>query len=258
MKEKEFKILLSIAEQTAILAGNFLKKQRNQVNVVTSSIGKDIKILADSKTEEIIIKNLQRKTAIPILGEERGMIKKSASINEPCWVVDPLDGTVNYHRGIPISNVSIGLYHRDEFILGVIYDFNRDELFRGIVGIGAWINDLPIKVSSIAKINEAVICTGFPVSMNLSKENIGSFVSKVQRYKKIRMIGSAALSLAYVASGRVDVYYENNIKLWDVAAGIALVKAAGGIVRQGTKNKKDNVLEYVLASNKLLSGRIEI
>ncbi len=256
MKENEFKILLSIAEQTAILAGNFLKKQRDLVNVVTSSIGKDIKISADLRTEEVIIENLQQKADIPILSEEQGMIKESAGTNELCWVVDPLDGTVNYHRGIPMSNVSIGLCYRDEFILGVIYDFNRDELFRGIVGIGAWINDLPIRVSSVEKINEAIICTGFPVSMNLSKENIGSFVNKVQRYKKIRMIGSAALSLAYVASGRVDVYYENNIKLWDVAAGIALVRAAGGIVWQS--NKKDNILEHVLASNKSLSGQIEI
>ncbi|HIF10878.1 MAG TPA: inositol monophosphatase, partial [Sneathiellales bacterium] len=115
-------------------------------------------------------------------------------------------------------------------VLGVVYDFNRDELFTGIVGRGAQCNGLAIRPSSTQRQQEAVLGTGFPVSRDFAASALREFIEQIRNFRKVRLLGSAALSLSYVACGRLDVYTEENIMLWDVAGGCALVKAAGGRV----------------------------
>lgn len=214
---------------------------------------RDIKIVADTKIESLIIEKLLSNSEYPVLAEESGVTRQSKpGINEKDyrWIVDPLDGSLNFSRGIPICCVSIALWDGSNPLLGVIYDFNRNEVFTGIVGSDAWLNDNPIRVSMVSEKSKAVICTGFPVSTSFSDESLREFVKSAQEYKKVRMIGSAALSLAYVSCGRVDCYRENDIKIWDVAAGLALVLASGGSVKFAP-SVSENILR-VEASNGVL------
>ena len=176
---------------------------------------------ADLNSESLVLSRL--KGSFPVLSEESGGERHSG----PTWIVDPLDGTVNYFRGIPNCCVSIALWDREP-ILGVVYDFNRHELFAGIADEGITLNGQPITVSPIDQKNKAICFTGFPVATSFEDGALTEFVGLVRGYKKVRLLGSAALSLAYVACGRGDVYRERDIRLWDVAAGLALVKAAGG------------------------------
>ncbi len=228
----ELRAWLEVAEQAARLAGELLVPGKGSGAIVTAEVGRDVKLAADRESEECIIRVLQERSGFPILSEERGNIDGKDLDQGLRWVVDPLDGSLNYLRGIQLSCVSIGLWDEDEPLLGAVYDFNRDEMFTGIVGAGAWFSGAPIRVGSARELSQAVLCTGFPVSTDFSSEALVGFAEQVRKYKKIRLLGSAALSLAYVAAGRADAYCERDIKFWDVAAGLAIVRAAGGhIVR---------------------------
>ena len=147
--------------------------------------------------------------------------------------------------------ISIALWRGMHPLLGVVYDFNRDETFAGIDGKGAWLNGRPIRVSDVVKTSKAVVCTGFPISTDFSKEGLVHFVQTVKRFKKIRMLGSAALSLAYVSCGKADCYQEDDIRIWDVAAGIVLVKAAGGAIEMRPSGK-GNAFHVRAAGNRSL------
>jgi myo-inositol-1(or 4)-monophosphatase len=238
---------LSIAEKAAQMAGAFLAESRESARRVTSSSGRDIKIEADRLSEEIILRYLQEQSTFSILSEECGLLKTlSGSVkNDLTWVVDPLDGSLNYSKGIPICCVSIGLWRCEEPLIGAVYDFTNGELFSGIAGQGAWLNGESIAVSNTARTKEAILCTGFPVKTDFSPDALNIFVKQVSEYKKIRLIGSAALSLAYVASGRVDAYMERDIMIWDIAGGVAIVLGAGGLVSLRPSN---NALAYIVCA----------
>lgn len=216
---------LDLATRAARQAGEFLRGYDRQAIVVLSEEGKDIKIGPDKESERLLIDRLTAESPFSILSEEEGSIER----DDAClWVIDPLDGSLNFLRGMPSCCVSIALCRGSTPLLGVIYDFNRDELFSGIVGEGAWLNDRPMHVSAVPERARAVLCTGFPSQSSFSTGALATFLERVQAFKKVRLLGSAALSLAYVACGRVDAYTERGIKWWDVAAGVALVQAAGG------------------------------
>lgn len=205
-------------------AGEYLNSQKNSKKEILSEIGRDIKLEIDQNTEKLIRGDLQS-TGIEVLGEEFGG-GKPASMQ---WVIDPLDGTANYFRGIDQCCVSIALLNRSEALIGIIYNFNTNEIYSAVKGHGAFLNDLPIKVSDITEKNKASLTTGFPASESL--ESSMEFLEGLKEWKKIRMFGSAALSCAYVASGKCDFYAEKGIYLWDFAAGICLVQEAGGNVK---------------------------
>lgn len=211
-----------LAKRVALDVGIFLNNQVHKR--IDSEVGKDIKLELDRTAEEMIIDAISLEFDYPILSEEIGLTRKNKP-NEEYWVIDPIDGTLNFSRDNPLCCISIALWVEKEPIFGVIYDFNREELFSGYIGSGAWLNDIKLEPSNKKKKSQSILATGFPTYMNDDEETLKSFISNIQEYKKIRMIGSAALSLAYVASGRFDSYIENNIKLWDVAAGIAINKA---------------------------------
>ena len=217
--------LLDIAKKAAIDAADLIKKSKNII--INKSKGKDIKLQSDLDSENIVIKILKENSGFDIISEEYGFLKGEFN-SDLKWIIDPLDGSLNFSRNLPLCCISIALWKDNNPLLGVIFDFNSDLLYSGIVGEGAWCNQTPIKVSDINEKSNSIMCTGFPVYSSFDNESLSNFISNIQDYKKIRLLGSAALSLAFVANGSVEVYKENNIAIWDVAAGLAIVKAAGG------------------------------
>jgi len=217
---------LETAKIAAVAAGDFL--ENNFDPQIDSEYGKDIKLSYDKKSEKIII-DILKETGIPILSEECGEIE--GSLMGLKWIVDPLDGTANYWKGAKdLSCVSIALWKDKEPILGVVNRYHVNELFSGIVGEGAWLNDVLIHVSNTKDIGSAFFITGFPVNRDYGSDSLYEFVSNVQRFKKVRMLGAAAIMGSFVAAGRADAYHEKQIMLWDIAASSAIVKAAGGYI----------------------------
>jgi len=220
------RLLRVVAKRAALCAGQFLEEGKG-MNIVCAQ-GKDIKLAADLESEGIIVEILQRDNDIAILSEESGVISKDSSDKDLIWIVDPLDGTYNYYNKIPFCCVSIALWRGTAPLLGVVYDFKHREMFDGIVSGTAYLNDKPIQVSSRNQRGEAFLGTGFPVKSDYSGDQINDWAASVYKFRKARLLGSAALSLGYVASGRLDAYQEEGIMHWDVAAGLAIVAAAGG------------------------------
>lgn len=216
---------LQIAKSAALLAGEFLLESKGSDLNILSNKGRDLKLQLDIDTENIIKNYISAHSNYSILGEETG---PSDYLHEYFWVVDPLDGTSNFLRGIPISCVSIALMKDMIPILGVIYDFNHKDLYFGHKESKAYINDKEIRVSSLSKKSESTLVTGIPAKTNYSDAEFHQLISTFQVWKKIRMIGSAAMAAVYVAAGKAETYQENGIFLWDVAAGAAIVMAAGG------------------------------
>jgi myo-inositol-1(or 4)-monophosphatase len=220
--------LLTIAQSTAVYVGRVLSERQATWAHAERSSDHDIKLVGDRGAEAIAVAQLMRGTDISVFSEEAGLIGPSGG--ELLWVLDPLDGSANYARDVPLCCVSIALCRGQEPLLGVIYDFNRDEMFSGIVGVGAHLNGTAIAVSSVAQKSRAILATGFPAALDYGTGVLDGYIRAAQEFHKVRSLGTAALMLAYVAAGRFDVYREHNVRFWDVAAGMALVRAAGGSI----------------------------
>ena len=216
--------LKQLAIKAAREAGEYLLKNKTAKKEIFSEQGRDIKLEIDRSTEKLIRTSL-KESDISILGEEYG----GASSDGLVWVIDPIDGTANYFRGLDQCCISIALMDGNQALLGIIYNFNTNELFHAQHEQGAFFNDLPISVSDISEKNKASLTTGFPASESI--ESSLDFLDGLKEWKKIRMFGSAALSCAYISSGRCDAYIEKGVYLWDFAAGICLVNEAGGRVQ---------------------------
>ena len=215
--------LKNLAQKAALKAGAFLNENKLKKKEVFKEEGRDIKLIIDQDAEKLIRSSLQEAN-IQVLGEELG---GDLSL-EKFWVIDPIDGTANYFRGLDQCCISIALMEGNESLIGVIYNFNTNELYSAVKGKGAFLNNKPISVSDISQRKKASLTTGFPASESL--ESSMEFLQNLKEWKKIRMFGSAALSCAYVASGKCDFYAEKGVYLWDFAAGICLVEEAGGRV----------------------------
>ena len=241
-----FDIYLSMASSAALKAGEFLLSSKDKVNIIKTELGRDIKLLADEEAERLIRYELNNSN-IPVLGEELGL---DISSNEFLWVVDPLDGTANYNRDIPISCVSIALLENKNPILGVIYDFNNNHLYKGGIYADATINNKKIKVSSITDLSRATLMTGLPVNTDYSSKSMQSLIYDFKNWKKVRMIGSAAIASIYVASGKADFYKEIGTNIWDVAAGVAIARSAGGNADIKNMNERFS-LDIAISNGKL-------
>ena len=239
-----FNIALGVVKEGA----SIFTKNISKYNQLEKNIGREVKIRADKELNKILVGELNKLTSFNIVSEEgnENIIHK----NEYNWILDPLDGSLNYMRGIPMYCISLALWKGFEPVLGVIYDLTKDDIYHGIIGGEAFKNDMKIMVSKISRFSDAVLCTGFPVNFSYTENKIIEFANNVKKYKKIRLFGSAALSLSFVASGKTDAYIEENIMIWDVAAGIAIVKAAGGQVNF-TNGRLNNSL-IVRATNNFL------
>ena len=217
---------LGIAKKAALISGTFLKENFSQHNEASFDDGREIKLKIDIESEKLILRILKENSDIPILSEESGV---SEDLGQTYWVVDPLDGSSNYYRKIRICAVSIALIHEDKPILGVINDFMNDDLYYGSKNEGAFCNDVQIKVSSTNAANKGTIMSGIPAKRVYSNEEFTSMIELFQEWKKVRMIGSAAVANLYVADGRADCYEEKDTFIWDVAAGAIIVEEAGGL-----------------------------
>lgn len=216
---------LELAKQAAKQAGDFLRK-REDIHVDMLE-GKDIKLSSDKMSEKIIMDVLSE-SEIPILSEEYGL---KGEKGDCYWIIDPLDGTINYFKGLDdLACVSVALWEKDRPVLGVVYRFMKDEMFYGAKGTGAFLNGNMIHPSGIKGTGQAVMATGFPVKRSYSNDSLDKFIRQVQVFKKVRMLGTAAIMGTFVACGRLDAYFEEEIMLWDIAAASAIVEAAGGTV----------------------------
>ena len=236
--------IINIMTKAAYKAGNILIKDFREVEnlqVLKKGIG-DFVTSADLNSEKTIIKILQKAyPEIKILSEET-YSKTNLNEHEKKWIIDPLDGTLNFLHGLPHFAISIALMINEEIISGIIYDPIKDELFWAEKGIGAFLNDKRIRVSARSQLKDALVSTGIPwKGMESSHKNYLKVLENIMKNSSgIRRYGAAALDLAYVAAGRYDAFWEFNLKSWDIAAGSLLVKEAGGYV--GNINKNENFL----------------
>lgn len=212
-----------------------------------TELKKEIKSIADELLEEKII-NALKPTGYSILSEESGNINGCTDSNYR-FIIDPLDGTYNYIRGSGPCAISIALWNNNEPIFGVIFNLINKQLFWGGKDFGSFCNQEKITVSDTSKLSEAVLFSGFPVRFDFNEESI-DLINYFNDFAKIRMIGSAAISLSNIANGSGDLYFEKNIMLWDVAAGIAIVEGAGGIV-SFTQQQEEYCLDVIASNNNL-------
>jgi myo-inositol-1(or 4)-monophosphatase len=237
----ELRDLLVIAEAAAAAAGEALLVNRTAWSVIESEEGREVKVAADTEAEALILDTLKRASPYPIISEEAGWARARERGDRFVWAVDPLDGSVNYLRHYPHCAVSIALLDKGAPMLGVVDCFVLGERFTGVVGEGAWLNRAPMRVSDIADPTQGILQTGVPA--RASDDSMRLFEQRLRTWRKVRMIGSAASALAYVAAGRAEAYRESGSMIWDVAAGCALVKAAGGRYHIGIDEGLDRPLE---------------
>ena len=241
------------AENAARAAGKLLREnfqQRPRVKAVTAH---DIKLEIDVQAQELIAKLLLDEFPTHALYGEEGIVGDQSSDHQ--WIVDPLDGTVNYFYGIPHFCVSIALRLHKEIVVGVIHDPIRNETWIGQRGEVSKLNGSLIHVSDRAELAEAVVSIGLAKTGETINTNFPLLEQMIHRVRKCRVLGSAALDLAYVACGRFDAYIETGISLWDIAAGSLLVENAGGTVDlRPRENMKDKY--SIVASNGLIDLKL--
>jgi myo-inositol-1(or 4)-monophosphatase len=220
---------LEVATETALAAGAHMKAHFGEPLVVDDMQSHDIKLALDVECQELITERLL--AAYPghaIYGEE-GIAGDQASPFQ--WIVDPIDGTVNFWYGIPHFCTTIALREAGEIIAGVIYDPMRDELWQIEKGGRPLLNGKEIKASTRGNLADCIATVGLSKSLEAIKTGLPIYSDLAAKVRKMRMMGSAALEMAYLATGRLDIYFERSISLWDIAAGQLLLEAAGGRVR---------------------------
>jgi len=244
---------LDAAENAARSAGELLRDNFKGPRRVNAFAAHDIKLEIDVQTQELISKLLLEEFPAHALYGEEGIVGDQSSDHQ--WIVDPLDGTVNYFYGIPHFCVSIALRMHKQMVVGVIYDPVRGEMWTGQRGEVSKLNGVPIHVSDRAELAEAVISIGLAKTGETINTNFPLIQQMIHRVRKCRVLGSAALDMAYVACGRFDAYIETGISLWDIAAGSLLVENAGGTVDlRPRENMKDKY--SIVASNGLIDLKL--
>ena len=244
---------LDAAIDAARAAGQLLRHNFQQPLRINSSEAHDIKLEIDVRSQELITESLLNKFPEHALYGEEGIVGDQTSDHQ--WVVDPLDGTVNYFYGIPHFCVSIALRFKGEIIVGVIYDPIREEIWTAQKGAKPTLNGNPFRVSERADLAEAILSVGLSKTGATIDAGLPLLQQMVHRARKCRLMGSAALDMAYVACGRFDAYIEQGISLWDIAAGWILVETAGGTVEM--KPRADTKDKYsIVASNGVIDLKI--
>ena len=226
--------ILEFAVATAREAGQLLCRhygQDHSVQLKTTDI--DLVTEADIASERLIVDAIRKRFPNhTIISEEgSGNVQDATADSPPVWLVDPLDGTVNYAHGYPLWGVSLSLSEGGRVVLAVTFDPLRDEIFTAQQGRGAWCNGERIKVSGVAEMYQALVATGFAYKRaTVADNNLSEFGAVMPQVQGVRRAGSAVLDLAHLACGRLDGYWEMHLQPWDWAAGWLLIKEAGGIV----------------------------
>ena len=222
-------------------------------NLQVSSKGPgDFVTSADKRTEKILVEELQKShPEYGIITEEIGIINKSNTKNR--WIIDPIDGTFNFMNGIPQFAISVGYEEENEIKCGVIFNPILNEIFCAEKGNGAYLNNSRIRVSKKKKIKDALIVTGGPKGISKIKEKIFSeYINVSNNVANVRKFGSAALDMAYVACGRFDGYWQRELNYWDIAAGLVILKEAGGFVDFFEIDKSNPLKKNILATNSII------
>jgi len=243
--------------RVAKLAGDFIRQERKNFDSdrIEYKGLNDLVSYVDKTAEEIIVTELEK--ALPEAGfvtEEKTTTKIGECYN---WIIDPLDGTTNFIHGVPSFSVSIALKEYDELVLGVVYEINLDECFYAWKDAPAFLNGKEIKVSNNPSVGGSLIATGFPYyDFEKQPAYIALFTELMKSCHGLRRLGSAAVDLAYTACGRFEAFYEYNLNPWDIAAGVVIVRQAGGHV--ANFNGGDEVLNsrQLLATNGKITGEM--
>lgn len=247
-----------VATQTALRAGELLRKGFGTKYRISSKQGiQNLVTEYDKASEECIISSIL--SSFPdhsFLAEESGATRQNPS--KVLWVIDPLDGTVNFAHNIPVFCVSIAATFGGETLCGVIYQPMTQELFIAEKGGGAYLNGVPLRVTTTARMEESMMATGFPYNVNENPLHCVDYFSEMTKHGiPIRRLGSAAIDLAYVAAGRFDAYWEVSLYPWDLAAGKLLVEEAGGRVTHYDGSPRDLLSEKtILATNGALHDQM--
>ncbi|MDH5823344.1 inositol monophosphatase family protein [Luteimonas sp. RD2P54] len=253
---------VNVMVKAARAGGNVLLRHMHRLDAlnVVEKDRMDYASEVDGLAETEVIKELHRANPdYAILGEEGGARKGNRGVSRFTWVIDPLDGTSNYLRGFPHWCVSIALVENGEPLHGVIFDPLRNELFTASRGSGAQLNERRIRVGERRELSGAMLATGFPPR---ERERAGAQLECIRELLReaedVRRTGSAALDLAYVACGRVDAYFEAGVKPWDIAAGVLLVREAGGKVSDFRGAGTGPMDARATAGRQLLAGNVRI
>lgn len=251
-KEQLYEVLKS-AINAVQQAGDYIHSQFGVISILHAdekSLNSLVSIV-DKTAEEMLVKSLGA-----ILPEAGFITEESTTFQERktlSWIIDPLDGTTNFLFGVPVISVSVALKQKEETVLGIVLDITRSQMFNAIKGGGAFINNVPIQVSQRKEVSDALIATGFPYHADYRLDGQLKMVEYfVRNTRGVRRLGSAAIDLAYVACGIFDVYFEYHLNEWDTAAGMLLVREAGGICSDMQGNLSYETGQEVVAANKFL------
>jgi len=249
--------ITSSVVEIAKKAGAFIREQRkifDPTKIEYKGLN-DLVSYVDKTAEQIIVAGLEE--LLPKAGfitEEKTKTKLAERFN---WIIDPLDGTTNFIHGLPVFSVSIALKEYDELVSGVVYEVNQNECFYASKGSPAYLNGNEIKVSANATVASSLLATGFPYyDFTKQPAYINLFTELMKNSHGLRRMGSAAVDLAYTACGRFDAFYEYNLNAWDVAAGILIVKQAGGDVINFTGGDEVIDARELVATNGKITGEL--
>ena len=249
----DYKLICSEAVNVIRETGNFVKKELYRFDKrKTESKGlNDFVSYVDKGSEEMLVEKLG------IILPEAGFITEEGTSSKKglkyCWVIDPLDGTTNFLHGLHPFAISVALLEDDEIVIGIVYEAGGNEIFTSWKNGGAWLNDEPVHVSDAPALSDSLIATGFPY---YDFTRLDNFMKSLAHFCKtthgIRRLGSASIDLAYVACGRFEAFYEYSLKPWDIAAGILLVREAGGRVSDFSGNENNISGNEIVAANSLV------
>lgn len=238
---------LKAATEAAVLAGKILQDWRGRFQVREKSRA-NLVTEADEASQRAIVEHLQ--SQFPdhgFLGEEALLTPDHQQLGS--WIIDPLDGTSNYVHGFPYYCVSIAFHRQGQLQVGVIFDPNRNECFTAIAGRGANLNGIPIQTSGETELGKTMAMASLPIAPDPAHPMIQKFLKALPRLQTVQRSGSAALNLAYVASGRIDAFWSGSLHPWDVAAGALIVQEAGGTVTNMTGGPNDIFVPSLLAAS---------
>lgn len=241
-------------------AGDFIRQERKNFNADRIEFKglNDLVSYVDKTAEQKIVASLEK--ILPEAGfitEEKTTTKVGERYN---WIIDPLDGTTNFIHGLPVYSVSIALQKYDKLVSGVVYEVNQDECFYASTDTPAYLNDKEIKVSNAPAISSSLLATGFPYyDFSKQQQYINLFTELMKSCHGLRRMGSAAVDLAYTACGRFEAFYEYNLNAWDIAAGVVIVRQAGGdVVNFSGGEEVLNTRELLATNGKITDEMLEV
>ncbi len=244
----DFQKYLAVAQKSAKMAGLYLKGEFSGKRTIEYKGVIDPVTEVDKGSEKMLVEFLSKETPeADILAEEEA---KTLTGKELCWIIDPLDATINYAHKVPVYCVSVGLELNGEVVVGAVYDPAQNEMFLASKDSDSTLNGKKITVSDTMDINRALFATGFPYDKRTNPENnLDHFSQMLVSCQGVRRVGSAALDLCWTAMGRFDGYWELSLSPWDICAGRLIVEKAKGKVTDFTGNSIDSHTRYILATN---------